>query len=257
MADEKKTKVKKVEEAVEADISILFTEETTDDVKERIKTIFDAAVEVKAQKLDEARQEQIDEMVAEQLAEAVEELEESFDRYVSYVAEKWLEDNEIAVESSMKVEIAESLMEGLVDLVSTHNIDLPDDAEGVLEGLMARNEELKEQLNEQTQTVILLQEKDELREVQDILASASKGLPDTKASKLKELAENVKYSDAADFSKKLDGLKQTLFKEPVVDQNKDPVDGGPLDEDTKGKDTKPVNPDPMVQHVLEGFNRFL
>lgn len=252
MADDKN---KKVDEAVEADISILFTEETTDDVKERIKTIFDAAVAVQAKKLDEAREEMIEEEVSNRLAEAVEELEESFDQYVSYVAEKWLEENEIAIESALKVEVAESLIEGLKDLVAQHDIEVPENAEGVLESLAQKNEELSAQLNEAIEANILLSEQAELRQVQDVLTEAVKGMPDTSASKLKELAENVKYKDVADFTKKVEGLKTSLFKEAPAAAVTDPVDGGPITEDKK--DEKPVNADPLVQHVLEGFNRFL
>lgn len=247
MADE----TKKVDES--ADISILFNENTPADVKERVKSIFEAAVDTKATQIAEELSEAVDQLVEERLQEALEAYGEAFDKYVSYVAEEWIAENELAIESSTKVEIAESLMGGLIDLISAHNLEVPEDADDVLEGLIARNEELKEELNGKHEEVMLLRAKDDLARVTAIVEETSKGLPETKAIRLKELAENIKFKSVEDFKSKVESIKTSLSEStsnPVVT---DPVDGGPLNE-TK-KDAPPARDD-LTEHVIAGTKRY-
>jgi len=246
MADEKK----KIEE--NADLSVLFNENTSDEAKESVRTIFEAAVEAKAQQMIEEIDSTIDDIVEERLTEASALLEDAFDRYVSYVAEEWLSENEIAIESSMKVDMAESLMGGLANLFVEHNLEVPEEAEGILESLADRNEELTSKLNEQINQNIALAEREEMRQVEQSVTEAAAGLPDTQAAKLKELAENVRFKDAADFKKKLSSLKETLFKAPITEQNRNPVDGGEINEGASGSKVVQSG-DPMVAHILKGF----
>ena len=69
----------------------------------------------------------------EQLAEAKEELAEDMttkvDDYINYLSEQWMEENQVAIESSLKVEVAESFMNGLRGLMEAHNVVIPEDAD--------------------------------------------------------------------------------------------------------------------------------
>lgn len=229
---EAKKDVKKVVEDVKdesIDISVLFNEDTSDETKERIKTVFEAAVAAKAAELAEEEKAARDEIVAKMVAEAVEELEEAVDEYLGYVVEKWLEENELAIESSFKVEMAESLMDGLTQLFAEHNMDIPEDADDVLEGLVARNEELQERLNEAHHENMSLQAILEENAINDAVDSLSEDLTDTQAAKLRNLAEGIRYTDAADFAKKLVAIKESFFKE--TQQADDPIQDRTVTED--------------------------
>ena len=50
------------------------------------------------------------------LDESVEQMLENLDSYLDYVVEEWMTENEVAIEAGIKVEMAESLMDGLKGL---------------------------------------------------------------------------------------------------------------------------------------------
>lgn len=241
----------KLTEKNEIDVSVLFNEDTTEETKDKIKAVFEAAVQAKAEELTAITEEQIDEIVSERVSEIAESLESAVDSYLSYVAENWLEENEIAIESSMKVEMAESLLEGIAGLMRDHDLEVPDGADDVVEMLVARNEELEGRLNESIRARMDLEESIELAEVEATVDALSEGLTDTQASKLKSLAEGIKFSDAEDFERKLGAIKASFFKEDatVADPTVDPT--GPLVEDKKVIEE---SADPFVAEITKRVN---
>lgn len=239
MSDAKKKIDEVAKEDSVVDISVLFNEETTDETKEKIKTVFETAVSAAAKELLEAEVAKRDELVAEAVAAAVTEIEEATDKYLDYVVSTWLEENKIAIESSFKVDMAESLLEGLMTLCSEHNIEIPDNADDVLEGLIAKNDELQAKLNESYRENMSLTEALEAKAIDEIVTKISEGLTDTQASKLKTLAEGIKYSDVNDFEKKLVTVKESFFKEAAPAEKADPIS-----EETK---VEQVNEDVVIK----------
>ena len=75
-----------------------------------------------------------------------EELVDKVDSYLTYLAEQWMEDNEIAIESSLKTNINESFMQGLKTLFDEHYIDIPEDKVDIVEELASKVSTLEEQL---------------------------------------------------------------------------------------------------------------
>jgi predicted DsbA family dithiol-disulfide isomerase len=134
------------------------------------------------------------------------------------------------MESSILVDRAHSLMEGLKTLFADHDIEVPDESEDVLEGLMARNEELVEKLNDAHKTIMALTEEAEQDELEVVLEELVKGLTTTQAEKLKTLAEGIRYKDAADFRKKLEDVKGAFFKDEKS-VTTEAIDEGALDKE--------------------------
>ena len=96
---------------------------------------------------------QYSEAFDEQINEAKEAIKEDMtgklDEYINYLSEQWLEENKVAIESSLKVEVAESFMSGLKGLIEAHNVILPEDNEtDVLASLESRVEELEGKLED-------------------------------------------------------------------------------------------------------------
>ncbi len=209
---------KKNEDFVAAqEIDAILGEGATDELRAKAKTIFEAAVavEVKAQVETqmEAVNAKIDEMVAEKLAEKLGEIEENVDRYVSYVAEEWLTENEMAIESALRVERADAIVEGLLNLLGEHNLEVPEGSENVVEALVSKNDELVGKLNESLKRGMKLEEALANEEKKDLIDAAVAGLTDVQAIKVRKLAENVKHKDVEDFKAKLAILKETIKPE--------------------------------------------
>lgn len=245
MADNKKVE--------EIDISVLFNEETSEETKAKIKTVFESAVEARAAEMVESKIAEIEEAaeeykeyVAEEIAE---ELAEAADAYLSYVAEKWLEENAVPMESAIKVEWAESVLESVIGVVTEHNLEIPEGSENVLESMAERVEAMESRLNDVLRENMELREAVELAAISDSVDRLSEGLTDTQAKKLRNLAEGIKFSDAADFAKKLSSVKESFFKESV--KAEDLVDGDTaIVEDTK-KDAPAVSADPIFEAIMK------
>lgn len=240
MSEAKKGEKKKVVESTEEtaiDLSVLFNEETSDEAKEQIKTVFEAAVAARASELVEEEKAARDAIIAEEVEAAAAELEEAIDEYLAYVVENWLEENKLAIESSFKVEMAESLMDSLQQVFVEHNMDIPEDADDVLEGLVARNDELQERLNAAHRENMDLKNAIEESIIEGVIDEMSEGLTDTQTAKLKNLAEGIRYSDADDFAKKLKTVKESFFDKKA--KAEDPIEEKTVTEEAPAPKAEP------------------
>ena len=65
------------------------------------------------------------------------------DEYLNYVIENWMEENKLAVETGMRLQIAESFIDDLKGLFENHFIQVPDSKVNLLDDLFEKNEETK------------------------------------------------------------------------------------------------------------------
>ena len=90
---------------------------------------------------------------------AVGEITSKVDNYLDYVVEEWIKENEVAIESGIRSEIAEDFIGGLKTLFTQNYIDVPDTKVDVVEELGQKVKQLEEKLNtELTSNIALKQE---------------------------------------------------------------------------------------------------
>ena len=146
--------------------------------------------------------------MVEQFDSAVEQVKEDLaskvDDYLNYMAEEWMKENELAVESGLRAEIAEDFIGALRNVFVEHYIDIPEDKVDVVSEMAEKVSELEDQLNEQiNRGVELSKELNEHKKTEAIYA-VCEGLSQTQVEKLKALAEGVDFtcllytSDAAE-----------------------------------------------------------
>jgi len=176
-----------------------------------------------------------------QIDEAKEAIKEDMtgklDEYINYLSEQWLEENKVAIESSLKVEVAESFMSGLKGLIEAHNVILPEDEQtDVLSALETRVEELEGKLEEETSEKVQLSNALSESLTQNIFAEATKGLAETQIEKLRALSEGLDYENVEDFSNKLNTLKES-YLETKQAKTSDVSDESPVEiaEETEAK----------------------
>ena len=127
-----------------------------------------------------------------------------------------MKENEVALESGFKVEVAESIIAGLKSLVEDHKIDIEDEE---LEALAAMEEEVAQSTAKYNALFEeLLAERAEKEELQKnaALSHFTEGMVATDAERFKVLAEGVSYESVDDFAKKLETIKESYFTEQVV-----------------------------------------
>ena len=201
---------------VKEDIDAIFTgQDLSEEFKEKVTTIFEAAVVSRAVMVVEQLEEQIVE-AAEASVEAVKaELEEQVNAYANYVASEWLEENKLAVESGLRSEITEEFMEGLKNLFAEHYIDIPEEKVEIVEAVAEELEDVREELNRALNANIELQAEINEAKKMTVINTVCEGLTATQIEKVKSLAEGVEFTTEGEYKEKLALIKESYFSNQV------------------------------------------
>ena len=204
------------DEAEELDVSddinaLVAGEELSEEFQEKAKTIFEAAINSKVAKIEEALEADHVKALTEEVAEFKNELTERVDSYLEYVASEWMQENQLAVDQGLKGELSESFMTGLKGLFEEHYVSVPEDKYDVLESMVNKLDEMEEKLNEQIDKNISLNKRLAESTSDGILSDVSEGLAVTQKEKLASLAESVEFETENDYREKLVTLRNSYF----------------------------------------------
>jgi len=208
---------------VTEDIDAMLSEsDFSDDFKEKITTIFSAAVGAKVAQETARIEEEVESRFETEIEEAKDELATKVDEYLSYATEEWMKDNEVAVTSEIRADVAESFFEGLKNLFAEHYVELPDEKVDLFAEMTQKVDELEEKLDETlTKNAELVKENTSFK-VEETFAKVVEGLADTEVEKMRTFAEGIEFSDENDFQAKLEVVRENYFptKQPesVVDE---------------------------------------
>jgi len=212
-----KKDMKKEEIDLSDDVKALIGDENlTEEFKAKAATIFESAVKVRIAEAKEKMEADYAEKLKEETESSKAELVEKVDSYLNYVVEEWMKQNEIAIERGIKGEIAEDFISGLKKLFEDHYINVPDEKYDVLEDQASQIEELNKKLNEQIEKNVELSKTNGQLTKKDILDEVSSSLTDTQKEKFSKLAEEVEYSNADDFKKKVSTIKESYFGQKEI-----------------------------------------
>jgi hypothetical protein len=186
-------------------------DELSEELKEKATVVFEAAISARLVS-EVARLEEEFETRLEESVESIRgEIVENVDKYLSYAVEQWIEENQVAIDTGLKNEMAEEFMSGLKSLFEANYIDIPETKVDVVAEMVEKIEELELRLNEEIEKNISLQETTEVLQVEEIFSTVAEGLAKTQAEKLRELAEGVSYQTVEEFEKKINIIKETYF----------------------------------------------
>lgn len=193
-------------------ISALFSGETlTEEFKLKAEAIFEAAVEQVAEAKVQELQEEYQLQLTEAIDEVKGELVEQIDGYLDYVIEQWMEDNAVALESGIKVEMASSFMDGMKTLFEEHYIDVPESKVDVIEEQANQISELENELAEAKEEAEKAINETQILKCEAIIVEHQTGLSAIEAEKLYSLAENIEFDTEEEFSSKVKSLKESYF----------------------------------------------
>lgn len=200
-------------EDVEKQIQSIFGDDLSEEFKSKATSIFEAAVIARVNSEMETVVAKLEEQNAEQLVEYKEALVEKIDGYLNYVVEQWMEENQVAIDSSLNAQIAEEFMQKLKALFEDSYIQVPEEKLDVVEELTAKLEELEEKLNGVVSENIELRSVVEAKNQEEIFDEVSEGLALSQVEKFRTLAEGVDYDSAETYRKKLEIVKEQYFSE--------------------------------------------
>lgn len=206
--------------AMKEDMDALFSgEDLTEEFKEKATTIFEAAVNARVAQEVAQLEEQYAQKIEESAAQFVAETEKRIDEYLDYVVQEWMDQNEIAINESLRADITEEFIDGLRQLFAENYIEVPEEKLDVIGELANKVEELEAKLNEAVESSIEMKAKVAEYSKEAIFAEVSEGLVTTQVEKFKTLAEGVDFLDEETYKRKLEIVKENYFADKKVVSN--------------------------------------
>ena len=204
-----------VEEAAlfEADLKALFADEEhlTEEFKVKAAEVFEAVVTSRVSAEIASIEEELTEAANVEFESQLEQMVENIDKYLSYVTENWMQENQIAIESGIRTEVTESFIKGLQQVFSEHYIDVPEEKYDVMTEMQSQIDELTAKLDEQVESNIAIKEEAISLKKQSIFAKISEDLASTEAEKFATLVEDITYTGMDSYEQKLQVVKENYF----------------------------------------------
>lgn len=204
-----------VEEAAlfEADLKALFADEEhlTEEFKVKAAEVFEAVVTSRVSAEIAQIEEELTEAANVEFESQLEQMVENVDKYLSYVTENWMAENQIAIESGIRTEVTESFIKGLQQVFSEHYIEVPEEKYDVMTEMQTQIDELTAKLDEQVESNIAIKEEAITLKKQAVFAKISEGLASTEAEKFAALVEDITYTGMDSYEQKLQVVKENYF----------------------------------------------
>lgn len=207
---------------VKEDVKAIFDgQDLSEELIDKAATLFEAAVNARlvleATKLQEAYEEKLMEDI-----EAIRnDLTEKVDSYLNYVVEEWIQENEVAIENAIEVELVREFQDRLADLMREHYVEIPEDRLDVVAELTDRCVDLEGQLNDKIKESIETEKLIDSYKAEKAFNQVAEGLTVVEAEKLRTLVETVEYDgNVDDLVKKMTIIKEANFKSEEKKESK-------------------------------------
>ena len=236
---------------VKEDIEEMFNgQDLSEEFKENVSTLFEAAVSARLIAEQARLEEEFETKLQEEIATFNEEITSKLDTYLDYCVENWMKENEVAIESTLRNELAEEFMEGLKNLFAEHYISVPEEKVDVLEAMAEKVAALEEKLDETISENYELKNFVVENERQDIVEGLASDLALTQQEKFAALVEGIEFDGDLDtYAKKLMIVKENYFKNEATSSSS-------IEEETfEGEVAVTKNIDPTVGRYLDAISR--
>jgi hypothetical protein len=184
----------------------------TEEFKSKAALIFESEVALRVSEIRESLESKYEQKLEENVEKISEHLTLQIDEYLTYAVDQWIESNQVAIESSLRTDIAEGFMNSLKTLFTENYVEVPESKVDLYNELEQKAGSLEQSLKTTKKLAESLQEKVKTLSREKIIAEESKGLAETQSAKLLKLSESVEFQNEKDFAKKLKTLKEFYFK---------------------------------------------
>jgi hypothetical protein len=210
--EEVKEELQMIEDQIEEDVAALLSgEDLSEEFKFKARTVFEAALNARTEQIEEAIIRQYEDQLAEEVQQIAEALTERVDAYLEYVADEWITENALAIETGLKTEMTESFLNGMKELFEDHYVTIPEDRYDVLESMVEKLDDMETKLNEQIERNVALNQRLAESATDVIFAEVAEGLAISQKDKLASLAENVEFDGEGEYREKLVTLRESYF----------------------------------------------
>ncbi len=208
-------------------ISDLLGDEFSSEFKLKAQTIFEAAVKDQVMKIEERLQEEqnaavakLQEQLETQFAQRSKALEEEtsdkIDGYLSFLAEEWKKDNEIALEAAIKTELTESFINNLRSVFEQHYVELPDEKVDLYTRTLEEKTEMENALATTVGNLARLTEELNSIKREKIIEESTKDFSSMDTARFKTLVEDFAFDSEDSFRTKVSIVKKSFFGQKSV-----------------------------------------
>ena len=210
--ESKKVESELVEMEIEDDLEkISEALELSEENSEKARTIFKAAVSSKVSEIKEELEKDYSQNLKTSVDKIKGDLSEAVDKYLSYCAEEWTKENELAIERGLRSEMTDNFIDGLKTLFVEHYVEIPEDKYNVIDELANRLDEMEDKLDaEVSKNMEVVEQNDQLKRG-NVVREACNDLTESQTEKMISLAEGVDFTSSEDFADKVEELKSAYF----------------------------------------------
>lgn len=216
-------------------IKALFEgQELSEEFKEKATAIFSAAIKEQESQIREAVESELKESYDSKIEAKIEELEEiaesyiteaimpKVDQYLTLAVNEWKTENEVALQESAKVTLAESFLTGFVELAESHNLSLP-------EGELSQISSLQEQVSTLEESIVDLKIKNqelvkEANETQKAILTEklTESLSEVQKDKITEAIKAVEFKSEEQFTGAVKSIVESYFPVDSTTKKEEP-----------------------------------
>ena len=239
-------------QSVREDVEDMFSgSDLSEEFKDKATTIFEAAVTARVTTEIARLEEEFETKFNEAVEVVSEEMSSKLDTYLDYVVENWMKENEVAIESTLRNELADEFIEGLKNLFAEHYIAVPENKVDVLEAMAEKVAALETRLDETISENVELKNFVVENQRQDIVEELASDLALTQQEKFSALVEGIDFDGDLDiYAKKLMIVKENYFKNETTSHSSN------IEEETfEGEVAVTKNIDPTVGRYLDAISR--
>ena len=226
VAEDDQEVVSEDESLFSQDIQGLF--ESEENLSEEFKTkaagIFEAVVTARIANEMDTIEAELKEEANLQQETFKEEMVEKLDSFLSYVAENWMKENELAIERGLRAEITEDFITGMKTLFAEHYIQVPEEQYDVLGEMQDKIDSLETKLNESLEEKIEVAAQKQDLQKQAVIKEASEDLTLTEAEKFAKLVEDIEFGSTEIFQEKVAVVKENYFPKQGQQDSEDKLD---------------------------------
>jgi hypothetical protein len=207
-------------EQLEKDVRAIFSdqEDLNEEFISKAIDIYEASVNAKIKKIAHSLNEELQNEFNQKLTVVTEALVGQLDHYLDYVVEEWMKENELAVESGIRTEIAENFIENLKKLFLESYIEVPQEKVDIFDELTNAIDRLEGRINEEMDTNTKLMKEIKNLKANQIFMEETSVLDDLGAEKVREIAENISFEGEKDFRGKIRTLVEG-YSRPTKQEN--------------------------------------
>ncbi len=228
----------------------------SEDFKSKATMVFEAAVNeaatAKANAVIAEKTEELETAMNEQVEETVNSLIENLDSYLDYVVEEWMKENELAIEAGIKVDMAESLMDGLKELFEAHNIEVDDETVDVVNGLEEEVAAAKEEANKTIDENVKLAKEIAALKAEKVFEEMTEELTMTQRERMKVLSEKLEFENIDEYTQNLTTLKEAFIADEKPALKEEVEEEEIITEEAEVK--KPVSDFSNINNLVAALN---